>query len=114
MAQRAAASPLRGDEPSLLDSGSLRASDREREAVIQDLSRHFTDGRINIEEFDERVGLAMTARLRADLASLVCDLPALAETPSVSHHYRYLATAVAGLFAIGLVFFVLLVTIVGS
>lgn len=55
----------------------LRVSDDERRHVAELLSRHFADGRLDQAELDERVGQAMAARTRADLAGLLVDLPPL-------------------------------------
>ncbi len=64
----------------------LRVSDAERQAVTDRLAEHFGDGRLDQAEFDERVGRAMNAKTRADLAGLFDDLPeagapAMAEPP---------------------------------
>ena len=53
----------------------LRVSDAERQAVTDRLAEHFADGRLDQAEFDERVGRAMNAKTRADLAGLFDDLP---------------------------------------
>ncbi len=53
----------------------LRVSDAERQAVADRLAEHFGDGRLDQAEFDERVGRAMSAKTRADLAGLFDDLP---------------------------------------
>ncbi|MBV9208141.1 MAG: DUF1707 domain-containing protein [Actinobacteria bacterium] len=53
----------------------LRVSDAERQAVTDRLAAHFGDGRLDHAEFDERVGRAMSAKTRADLAGLFDDLP---------------------------------------
>jgi Flp pilus assembly protein TadB len=53
----------------------MRVSDAERQAVADRLAEHFTDGRLDQAEFDERVGQAMSAKTRADLAGLFDDLP---------------------------------------
>jgi len=53
----------------------LRVSDAERQAVTDRLAEHFGDGRLDQAEFDERVGRAMNAKTRADLAGLFDDLP---------------------------------------
>ena len=47
----------------------LRVSDAERQAVTDRLAEHFADGRLDQAEFDERVGRAMNAKTRADLAA---------------------------------------------
>ncbi|MDQ3741899.1 MAG: DUF1707 domain-containing protein, partial [Actinomycetota bacterium] len=52
-----------------------RASDAEREEVISDLRAHAADGRLNVEELDQRIAAALAAPTRAELAKLVADLP---------------------------------------
>jgi hypothetical protein len=53
----------------------LRVSDVERNEVVERLSAHFSDGRLDQAEFDERVSRAMTAKTRGDLDGLFDDLP---------------------------------------
>lgn len=53
----------------------MRVSDAERQEVADRLAQHFSDGRLDQAEFDERVGRAMAAKTRADLAGLFDDLP---------------------------------------
>lgn len=53
----------------------VRASDAEREAVVQRLNAACVDGRLTLEEFGGRVGDAYSAVLRTDLDRLVADLP---------------------------------------
>jgi uncharacterized protein DUF1707/2TM domain-containing protein len=53
----------------------MRASDTERDAVVSDLRAHAADGRLGVDELDERVAAALAARTRADLEPLVADLP---------------------------------------
>jgi hypothetical protein len=53
----------------------MRVSDAERQAVADRLAEGFADGRLDQAEFDERAGLAMNAKTRADLAGLLDDLP---------------------------------------
>ena len=53
----------------------LRVSDAERQAVADRLAQHFSQGRLDQAEFDERVGRAMNAKTRADLSGLFHDLP---------------------------------------
>jgi hypothetical protein len=56
-------------------AGSVRVSDAERDMVVSQLSEHFQAGRLTTEEFDERAGLALGARTRSDLTTLMTDLP---------------------------------------
>jgi len=56
--------------------GATRASDRERDAVVQRVQDAFAEGRLDDTEFDERTRAALTARTNADLDGLLADLPA--------------------------------------
>lgn len=53
----------------------MRVSDAERQAVADRLAEHFSSGRLDQAEFDERAGQAMSAKTRADLNGLFDDLP---------------------------------------
>jgi Domain of unknown function (DUF1707) len=60
----------------------IRVSDGERAEVADRLGAHFSEGRLNQVEFDERVAQAMNARTRGDLSGLFDDLPEPGPTPS--------------------------------
>jgi hypothetical protein len=53
----------------------LRVSDAERAEVAGRLSKHYSDGRLDQAEFDERVDQAMRAKTQSDLSGLFDDLP---------------------------------------
>ncbi len=53
----------------------LRIADSDRERAMADLAMHYGDGRLEHEEYDERLDAIWTARTRADLAVLFSDLP---------------------------------------
>jgi len=55
---------------------ATRASDRERDAVVQRVQQAFAEGRLDDAEFDERMRAALVARTHADLDALLADLPA--------------------------------------
>lgn len=55
--------------------GGVRASDAERDMVIERLGRAFGQGRLSVEEFQERVSAAQVAVTRDELADLTSDLP---------------------------------------
>jgi Domain of unknown function (DUF1707) len=64
----------------------IRASDRDRDAVAHRLQDAFAEGRLDDEEFDQRMRAALSARTGADLDVLTTDLPATATAqPAVSH-----------------------------
>ncbi|WP_406863810.1 DUF1707 domain-containing protein [Streptomyces sp. HUAS MG47] len=58
-----------------LPSDLLRASDDERDAVVEQLRDAAAEGRIDFDELDARVGRALKARTHAELAVLTADLP---------------------------------------
>ncbi len=69
------------------NSPATRASDRERDAVVQRVQEAFAEGRLDDTEFDERMRAALTARTHGDLDVLLTDLPATsaaATGPAVS------------------------------
>ena len=55
---------------------NLRASDADREATADRLRQHHTDGRIDQEEFQERLDRCYAAKTLGALAELTRDLPA--------------------------------------
>jgi Domain of unknown function (DUF1707) len=54
----------------------LRASHADREQVVDTLKAAFVQGRLGKDEFDARVGQALAARIYADLAAIIADVPA--------------------------------------
>jgi hypothetical protein len=52
-----------------------RASDAERDSVVSDLRAHSAEGRLSVEELDQRIAAALAATTRAELAKLLDDLP---------------------------------------
>lgn len=53
----------------------MRISNAERNDIADILSKHFAEGRLDSEEFDERVGKVMNAKTRGDLIGILDDLP---------------------------------------
>src|SRR6266700_8335653 len=53
----------------------IRASDRERESVVDVLRDAYTDGRLTLEEFEQRTSAAYASKTWADLRELTGDLP---------------------------------------
>ena len=54
---------------------TLRISDAERDTAAGELSGHFAAGRLDHDEFQERLAAAYAAKTGADLAPLFADLP---------------------------------------
>jgi hypothetical protein len=53
----------------------IRASDKERDSVVDVLRDAYTDGRITLEEFDDRTSAAYASKTWGDLRDLTSDLP---------------------------------------
>lgn len=68
--------------PPRVPDSELRVSNAERDEVSNALCRHFSDGRLDEVEFNERLEKATAAKTRADLAPLLADLPPLPGDPT--------------------------------
>lgn len=59
---------------------TLRASDADREQVTGRLRRAATEGRLDADELEDRLGAALAARTYGELDALLADLPAAGVT----------------------------------
>ncbi|MEV4803473.1 DUF1707 domain-containing protein [Nonomuraea sp. NPDC049421] len=66
----------------MTDPGELRASDAEREAVVEQLRVASVEGRLTLAELTDRTEAAYTATTHAELALLTQDLPSGAAAPA--------------------------------
>jgi hypothetical protein len=85
-------------------SGEVRVSDAERDQVVDRLRAAAAEGRLDVEELEQRIEAAFAARTRDDLVELERDLPAARmrrreREDFKSHLYAFLAVN-AGLIAI--------------
>jgi hypothetical protein len=55
--------------------GGIRASDSDREQVVEILRGGYTEGRLTLDEFDERTTAAYAAKTWSQLRELTSDLP---------------------------------------
>jgi hypothetical protein len=53
----------------------MRVSDADRTEMADRLSKHYSDGRLDEAEFNERLDRAMSAKTESDLRGLLADLP---------------------------------------
>lgn len=60
--------------------GKMRAADADRDRVAELLNTAYVEGRLSKDEYDARLGSALSARTYADLDQLVTDLPATRTT----------------------------------
>ncbi len=64
-----------------MDTSQQRASDADRNATTDRLRVAAEEGRLDVDELDQRVASALTARTQADLDGLTADLPLAAPPP---------------------------------
>jgi hypothetical protein len=53
----------------------MRAGDKDRQRVVEQLGTHFGEGRLTVEEFDDRVVRAHASVYLDELPALTADLP---------------------------------------
>jgi len=88
----------------MVDQQKMRASDRDRQQVVERLRSALEDGRLTMEEYVDRMEVAYQAATYGDLAPLCADLPAsspviagreaagaVTAPPAVCARARYLA-----------------------
>ena len=63
-------------DPMAAAHGRLRASDADREQVIDELKVAFAQGRLTKEDLDRQAGRAFTSLTYAELAAITADIPA--------------------------------------
>jgi hypothetical protein len=68
-------------DPGDQQRASLRASDADRERLVEALREHYAQGRLTDEELAQRSERAYTARTLGDLDALGADLPPLPAAP---------------------------------
>lgn len=59
----------------MANNHAMRASDQDRDAVVDILRDAFAAGRITLEEFDERTSSAYASKTWGELRALTADLP---------------------------------------
>jgi hypothetical protein len=55
----------------------MRASDADRERIVNLLREHHAEGRLDIEEFHDRLNAAYAAKTIGDLEALLADMPGI-------------------------------------
>lgn len=73
--------------PPSADPG-LRASDADREQLVDELEQHAIDGRLTTDEFEQRTGQAYEAKTVGELAALRRDLPATPRGQTLTRRQR--------------------------
>ncbi|PSR68247.1 hypothetical protein C8258_10390 [Nocardia sp. MDA0666] len=66
----------------------VRASDADREEIVERLRSAMNEGRLNLAEFDDRVQQVYVARTYGELSPILSDLPAVRERPGAARAGR--------------------------
>lgn len=66
----------------------MRAGDKERQQAVEVLGKHFGEGRLTVEEFDDRVVRAHASVYLDELPALTADLPGDPPQPYREPHRR--------------------------
>jgi hypothetical protein len=64
-----------------MERSELRAADVDRRRVVDQLERHYVDGRLTSDELSDRMSRAMAARTYGELDTLLHDLPPSSTPP---------------------------------
>jgi hypothetical protein len=80
-AQRLPAADPGASLPYMSRHGAIRASDADRDQIVDRLHRAATEGRIASEELEHRVSIALKAKTYSELEATVADLPRLRSRP---------------------------------
>ncbi|TGD86822.1 DUF1707 domain-containing protein [Mycolicibacterium sp. CH28] len=93
------------------DAEQVRIGTAEREAALDLLSRQFSEGRLDADEFSERSAAISAAVTRADLEPVFADLPAKpgAVAPTVAERGRDWRAIVMALVPLAALAFTILV-----
>ena len=72
------------------DRGTLRVSDTDRERVVEELRAHAGDGRLDVDELEERTSAALAAKTLAEVHAVKADLPSRRgrRSPARSEDFR--------------------------
>lgn len=72
----------------MTEAPHIRMSDDEREAAIAALSEHYASGRLDKDEYDDRVEQAWAAKFHSDLDPLFGDLPRHDQPKAAAWHQQ--------------------------
>jgi DUF1707 SHOCT-like domain/Cell wall-active antibiotics response LiaF, C-terminal len=70
-------------QPAQAGYDKIRVSDSEREEIVALLGHAAGEGRLTLEEYNDRAGAAYSAKTRGELVCLIEDLPVAGQQPTV-------------------------------
>lgn len=68
----------------MIPESQLRVGHAEREAIAAELREHYAEGRLTLDELNERLDLTLAAKTRADLDTPMRDLPSRGPVPAAA------------------------------
>src|ERR1700689_2054971 len=68
-------SPVLATEGTMATGYNVRIGDADREAITAQLREHYADGRLTLDELNERLDQTFAAKTKADLNTVMRDLP---------------------------------------
>lgn len=80
--------PSGGEPERTVGSAAMRISDSDRDQISGVLGQHAAEGRLTMDELDQRLGVLYAAQTRAQAAAVVADLPPLVAVPAPHHHLQ--------------------------
>ncbi len=75
---------------------NVRVGDADREAIAAQLREHYADGRLTLDELNERLDQTFAAKTRADLNTVMRDLPYAAQPGMGTGSYGWPGAARSG------------------
>jgi hypothetical protein len=80
----------------------LRVDDRDRADIAERLAAHFAAGRLDVEEYEERLAQSYAARTEGDLAAVLTDLPPVITPADAGRRRRVAMNMVVGWMSLNL------------
>src|SRR6202162_3703869 len=71
--------PVLATEGTMATGYNVRVGDADREAIAAQLREHYADGRLTLDELNERLDQTFAAKTKADLNTVMRDLPYTAQ-----------------------------------
>ncbi len=74
--------------PTPTGGGGMRIGNQERQDAVESLARHCAEGRLTVDELDNRIAQVWAARTETELAGVLRDLPAARPAAPPAPTYR--------------------------
>lgn len=88
-------------------TAGIRIDDAARYKIGEELGRHFADGRIDQDEYEERLERTYAARFDTDLAPVTADLPSIGTNKNLEQRSTTTKRMVVGWLSLAVLFVVI-------